>query len=52
MAGARSLQACELTLGTELWGIWSWGQLIPKPVLLSVNPVAEDALGPKRSQTG
>lgn len=35
LAGAGSLQACELTLGTELWGIWSCGQLIPKPVLLS-----------------
>ena len=52
LAGAGSLQACELTLGTELSGIWSGRQLISKPVLLALSPMEEEVLGPKRSQTG
>lgn len=48
LAGAGSLQACELTLGMELSGIWSCRQLISKPVLLALSPVEEEVLGPKR----
>ena len=53
LAGAGSLQACELTLGSELWGISELplAGLIPKPVWPSLNPAEQDAR-PKRCQTG
>lgn len=54
LAGAGSLQACELTLGTELWGTLEPAGLIPKPVWLSLNPAGQDAwTRPERGcQTG
>lgn len=50
LAGAGRLQACELTLGSELWGISELllAGLIPKPVWPSLNPAER----PKRCQTG